>query len=301
MNVFLKVLLIGCAVLCAFQVQASGFEHYANSMNEQGLQKTLIVGCGHTSHYGDGDHSHPNSWCVNMETDPSLKGLSQNTKEIFKSEVNYDEVLDIKMFHLPLRCRETRAFLPIRDAESANKFSKTIIGYKNTFDVVLLERPLPETLNKPWTLWNAVHMLKVDGELIIDTTQGYNSKLYVGETRFMLDNLRPSTHAQHYSVNEDVEKLEKFGMSTDKYIRFNPEMSGISDYLAFWGMTRIINMGDVYDSRQLAYQPYTKRPGEDLKTARKTCVLSATKTQETEDRMEAWASAIQRVKGHIMM
>lgn len=301
MKIFLKTLFVGVAFFGVCQIHASGFEHYASAMDEQGLQKTLIVGCGHASHYDDGDHSHPNSWCVNLETDPSLKGFANNTKEMFKNDVKYDEVLDIKMFNLPLRCRETKAFLPIRDAEPANKFSATVIGYKNTFDVVLLERPLPETLNKPWTLWNAVHMLKVGGELIIDTTQGYNSKLYVSETRFMLDDLCPSKQAEKYSVNENAEKLEKFGLSDKKEMRFNPDMLGISDYLSFWGMSQIINVGDVYDNRQLAYQPYTKKPGEGLETARKTCILSATKTQETEDRMEAWARAIQKVKGHPIM
>ena len=134
MKIISKSLFIAASVFGVFQLQASGFEEYARSMDEKELPKILIVGCGHTAHYGDGDHSHPNSWCVNVETDPSLKGISQNTKEIFKSEVNYDEVLDIKMFHLPLRSRETREFLPIRDAEPVNKFSKKVIGYKNTFD-----------------------------------------------------------------------------------------------------------------------------------------------------------------------
>lgn len=301
MKILLKKLFVGASLFGAFQAQASGFENYARSMDQQDLPKVLIVGCGHSAHYGDGDHTHPNSWCVNLETDPRLKGFAHNTKEQFKEAVQYDEVLDIKMFHLPLKSRQIRESLPIRDAEPVNKFSKTVIGYKNTFDVVLLERPLPETLNKPWTLWNAVHMLKVSGELIIDSTQGYNSHLYVKNERFMLDDLCPSQKDRQYSVNMDAGKLEQFGISPEQGKRFNSEMLGISDYLSFWGMSRIINVGSICEDRHLAYQPYTKIPGQGLETARRTCILSATKTQETEDRMEAWASAIQRVRGHIMM
>ncbi|MGN6671473.1 MAG: hypothetical protein ACTHJ4_08060, partial [Candidatus Nucleicultricaceae bacterium] len=139
------------------------FEDYTTQMGTQELPLVLVVGCGHGVKY---KHTHLNSWCVNLEKDPSFGNMPGNTPEAFKLDVQADETLDISDFSKPVNRTLTRDQIP----------------YKNTFDVIILERPLPATLNKPWTLWNVAHMLKPGGQLIIDTCQGYRSERYaIGE------------------------------------------------------------------------------------------------------------------------
>lgn len=244
---------------------SSKFQSYTARMQEQKLPLTLIVGCGHGTYYSNGDHTHPDSWCVNMAIDPSLKGLPNNTEERFREDIQYDELLDITMSDL-------------------SHYSR----YKGMFDVILLERPLPITLNKPWTLWNAAYMLKEGGELIIDSTMGYTSELYEKNTWL---GAACSSDNQDYPVNQCPEKLKNFGISATNP-KVYEEMAGISNFLNFWGFKDIINVGDRYEARYHAYQPYTRIPGQPLETARKTCILSATKTPETESKMESWAKVI---------
>ncbi len=297
MKKFSKALLISISILTLAHSQAceanncySTFSEYTGSMGAKGLPLTLIIGCGHGTWYTDGDHSHPDSWCINLKADPSLRGFPHNKPKTFKESVNYDEILDISKPHMPIKNKNTSENLSVRDYASSQD-TQNIVGYKNTFDVVLLERPLPITLNKPWALWNAVHMLKVGGELIIDSIDGYNSNLYVNESSFKT--LCPPQD-QDYPVNQSTEKLEKFGINV---IKINYDMEGIRNYLSFWGLTDIINVGDSTLWRTGGYQPYTKAPGKSLETARKTRILSATKSLETENKMEAWAQAIQNFQG----
>jgi hypothetical protein len=283
------VLSISQSIACDSNNHFSSFAEYKESMAKHNSPLTLMVGCGHGTSYHEGEHTHPDCWSVNLSIDPSLRGFPHNTKENFKKDVQYDEILDITTVHFPPRGKNAREIL-IRDTASSNPYVQTIIGYKNTFDIVVLERPLPETLNKAWTLWNAVHMLKVGGELIIDSIDGYDSKFY--DKNGLFGQLCPQED-QAYPVNQNLNKLEQFGIARDESLPVNQDMVRISNYLAFWGLTDIINVGDRFDTRRRAYQPYTKKPGESLETARKSNILSATKTQETEDKMEKWARELQ--------
>jgi hypothetical protein len=286
--------LFGNAMAMDNKVCYSTFPEYRDSMVTQNLKLTLIVGCGHGTYYGSGDHTHPDCWCVNLEAGDEGR-FSYNPEKSFKEKVQYDEVLDISTSYFPHYSRgnsRAKELLPIRkvDHTDTDKVARLISSYKNTFDVIVLERPLPITLNKPWTLWNAVHMLKVGGELIIDSTSGYDSHLYEKDRSFKRE-VCPQGN-QNYPINLNLEKLEEFGILEVKKANVYQEMVGISNYLAFWGLTDIINVGDRYNTRHHAYQPYTKTPGESLETARRTCILSATKTQETEDKMDDWSIAI---------
>jgi hypothetical protein len=298
------------------------FEDYANQMAEKGLPLTLIAGCGHGPHYG---HAHLNSWCINLEADPSLRGFKHNTPEIFKPAVQADEILDISTHAHGVNRKNARDQIP----------------YKNVFDVIVLERPLPETINKPWTLWNVAHMLKPGGQLIIDSCDGYRSERYaitdenlfrpaceedtssnavkkqynLFQTDLLASNhlaclkesnvktfdlsaievlgRNPSFYGESFDVTPIAKKIALFGVQQNQRIKVNYDMTALGNYLARWFFTDIINIRD-------AYQPYTINPGQPLETARKTHILAATKTQETEEALDGWREKIRSIRGHIL-
>lgn len=285
------------------QIAISTFADYEKEMHRLKLPLILVVGCGHFGHH----HSHPNSWCVNLDIDPDFffNNPKDKSSEMFKEKMQHDAVLDIaSIISNPSHPSEKPISLR-DDLSKASPSVKIILEYKNKFDVVLLERPYPKTLNKAWTLWNAVHMLKVNGELIIDSCEGYNSELY--ENKFnSVETLRKATEAkdnrsiirirkmdfyvaacctdtlENGNYKESVktenylEKIKRFEIS-EKMSRENEEMAPMANYLARWFLSDIINTKD-------AYQPYAER--------KKTELISATKTQLTEDSMEQWAQAI---------
>lgn len=220
--------------------------------------------------------------------------------------MQYDAILDIKTPHIRVRNQE-KVLLPVRETISLeDDVSETnIVKYKNKFDVVVLERPLSDILNKPWTLWNAVHMLKVGGELSIDSYDDYESYLYGGHQANQKEKInaqafRPvcppanTSYEECFNTANISKKLERFGKKSDQKIYENTKLSAMALYLAHWGFTDILNVTE-------AYSPFTQTPNGSIETARKTRILSATKTQKTEDEMENWARKIQSIKGVVFM
>lgn len=298
------------------------FEDYKTQMEAQGLPLILMVGCGHGAKY---KHAHLNCWCINLEKDPSYGNMPGNTAEIFKPEVRADEILDITDHSKAMNKKITRENIP----------------YHNIFDVIVLERPLPATLNKPWTLWNVANMLKVGGEVVVDTCDGYRGERYsvsdenpfhpvcVDDTSgegvqkqhnlFQADfyasdykeylkekgletlnfkavemlGCHPSFYGEEFDVAPILKKLTQFGIQDNERIKVNHDMRTMADFLARWFFKDIINVMDVY-------QPYTINPGQPLETARKTRIISATKTQETEDALNLWQEKIRAIRGHIL-
>lgn len=267
------------------------FDDYVEEMNRLKLPLILVVGCGHSGH----NHLHPNSWCVNLDVDKNYHVPKESSEE-FKERMQHDAVLDITSI-ISYPSRPSDKPHSIRDNPSeTTAFAQTILEYKNKFDVVLLERPYPKTLNKAWTLWNAVHMLKVGGELIIDSCEGYDSELYTTKNECELtddkiiskikrfdfyvaacctNTLESGNYKESVKSENYLEKIKRFKIP-EKSSRKNWDMVPMANYLTRWFLSDIIN-------EENAYQPYAER---------NTRLISATKTQSTEDAMEEWAQAI---------
>src|SRR5207247_9490427 len=119
-------------------------------------------------------------------------------------------------------------------------------GYKNKFDVVLLERPQSNTLNMPWTIWNASHMLKVGGELVIDSCEDCRSELYTQkgiESPFYRICVKSEQKEKQPFNSEHNKNLDKYLLS-DRKITVNHDMDGMVDYLQRWFFNEIINLKD---------------------------------------------------------
>lgn len=317
MKKFLSVLWVSSAILIASQAHAgehdavySSFKDYEEAMRQQEQPLTLVVGCGHSSVSHDGyDHTHPNCWSVDLE-DPDLykpKGrartYAETETEPFWKRIQANEKFDITAFQGTT--------------------------YQNKFDVVVLEEPYETTLNKPRTLFNAASMLKVGGQLIVDHHSSYyypvytdqqsdtslfilteqalitaknlpeqqeynifrnewNRSLEIGDKKFQKRNIDYYAELGLMDINiENIKtKLKQFGIDEQRTIHPETKLSEMGDYLARWFFTDIVAVRD-------AFQPYTITPGEDIKTARKTSILSATKTQNTQRLMLQWKKVIQ--------
>ncbi|MGN6670187.1 MAG: hypothetical protein ACTHJ4_01440, partial [Candidatus Nucleicultricaceae bacterium] len=101
-----------------------------------------------------------------------------------------------------------------------------------------------------------------------------------------------SFYGEGFDVTPIAKKLAQFGVQQDERLKVNHDMNALGNFLARWFFTDIINVEDVY-------QPYTINLGEPLETARKTNIISATKTQETEDALAGWREKIRAIRGHI--
>lgn len=278
----------------------SDFEEYCHSMEKRRKPKVLIVGCGHGAHYGNkeqNDHSHPDCWTINLKSDPQKKGFDFNKPDNFKEGVRYDEILDITTPHRPFREVKTNENLPLREVSDylgvVPTATQKMMAYKNAFDVIVLERPLNKTINHPWTLWNVANMLKVGGEILIDTTQGYDSSYYF--SRRFVEEVYPQPDSD-YPVNKNFERLAReFGLTEENRVCLNQSMVGATNYLNYWGFKDILNVGDRFNNdRYSAHQRFTVVPGQGIETARKTSLVSAFKTDDTENKMEEWARRLQK-------
>lgn len=241
--------------------------------------KVGIVACGHGEKYG-----HAHKGCVTFNVEKETRVVHPQTPEEFKASVQYDEILDITTGHWPAGRHNPE--LVIRDnISNKGKSGETLNKNKNTLDVLVLEQPLPETLNRPWTLWNALHMVKVGGELIIETCDGYRSPMYE-DSKFTA--FFPRTEGVSYGDPENIsKKLERFGVTTARQRQENTDLKPMAEFLAQWGLTDIINVRE-------GFQPYIDGQEGNLETARKNRILSATKTQKTEDELEKWGHVIQK-------
>lgn len=271
----------------AMEAENPSFEAH----EQRNPHKVLIVGCGHGTKYG---HTHQNAWCVNLTMDPTFKGMSGYTPADFMKAVIPDEVLDITSLHLRIQKKNSKELAPVREIIPGHKNQvMNILGYKNTFDVVVLEQPGSDTLNKHWTLFNAAHMLKVGAKVMIVTCPGYESKLYEKKegNRFSpllstnADEDQAFIAARSNTENISAALFPEFGIEKKDY-QWNPDMAPLACFLHHWGFTDIFNTKN-------AHEPYTINPGNDIKTARENRILCATKTQDTENRMEQWAALLQ--------
>jgi hypothetical protein len=176
---------------------------------------------------------------------------------------------------------------------------------KNKYDVVLLERVTTATLDKPFTLWHALYMTKVNGQIVIDSCD-YTCSLYDTNRRQDLvpvyGKVDESFDTKIFSSLENAQKqVEIYGLTPahtkaplqhfDQNIC--KKMVPIASFLSSIGCTDIMNANN-------AYSPYTQIPGQGLETARKTSILCATKTQATEDSMNAWAAKMYTTRGFIL-
>lgn len=275
----------------AMEPADSSFEVY-EQRNPQ--HKVLIVGCGHGTKYG---HTHQNAWCVNLAKDPRHQSFPGYNPEEFKASVNSDEILDITSLHLRIQKKNSKELAPVREiipGEQRQKLVQNILKHMNKFDEVVLEQPNPETLNKPWTLFNTAHMLKVGGKMTIVTCDGYRSELYVKtegkpnpftpllNTNGDEDQAFIATRSNPKNISDEL--LKQFGIERNEY-KWNQDMAPLACFLHKWGFKDIFNATD-------AYEPQTVKPGADIKTGRKNRILCATKTQDTENRMEEWGTLL---------
>lgn len=172
----LKTLLFSLSILGAASAQAMedttdimtkrttwrNFSEYQSDMNTRGLPHTLIIACGHQkSVYSlqiEQDHTHPNCWCVDIaEHDSQWPTHSQRMGEqpttSHWQEIGANAELNI-----------TNPIIPQE--------------YRNKFDIVVVERPGPKTINNFWTIFNAAQMVKVGGELTIACSADYPDLTY---------------------------------------------------------------------------------------------------------------------------
>lgn len=340
MKFYLKFVLFSLSILATAPTFAmedhrsawADLVEYNADMDARGLPRTLIIACGHEDHFyssQQGEHTHPNCWCVDVKEHGFGWSSGEPTQPHWKN-IHANEELDI-----------TQSIIPQ--------------SYKNNFDTVVVERPGQKTINNLWTIFNAARMAKVGGELTVDCcgyqdlnyrmgipTGFYEMKmqtpalqallsgpkelpdnrqpqfnlfttidpfagiggvasLYYSENGYQEGNarknklyfqdiIRAGKHEYCYGENFNPEnickKLELFQikMSEKDPINFCPSSTpitmNIGNYLANWGFTDIVALGK-------AYQPYGKIPN--------TGIVSATKTQGTQDLMPDWSLAIRSV------
>ena len=173
----LKRTLILSVLLCAnvFASASNTLEDYLERMASEGKKAVLVVGCGHTQHtaFGagtDADHSHPDSWCVDIEnTDP-------RTRSMIMPGITCPEPGTCKEPACLERLKESYVKAIEADAE-LDITGPTARNYTNKFDVVFLEL-ISTALCHPATYFNAASYLKKDGLLIVEYKNDYNTYSY---------------------------------------------------------------------------------------------------------------------------
>ncbi len=182
---------------------------------------------------------------------------------------------------------------------------------------MVIERPYASTLDNLWTLWNAANMLKVGGELIIDSpyNESFPSYEFASEEFFTLIPLHGNDESKkqynifckHYNNRDNgrYDTEEKFIQTGETLYgasggTFNPEniktklkrfkiqpkrvwfpqgnLDEMGEFLAGAYFTDIVTVGQ-------AYQPYA---------GRETSLLSVTKTKDTNTILAKWRAAISR-------
>jgi len=129
---------------------------YNTDMEKQGKPKILIVGCGHRGRIFqiEGDHTHEDSWCVNIsEPEKYMPSLFVKKPKNPASKENIDE--QPKRFFKQTEANEEFDITVKHTSQSRKKWN---------FDVVVLERNWEKTLYNPRTLYNATSMLKTDSQ-----------------------------------------------------------------------------------------------------------------------------------------
>lgn len=284
------------------------FAEYKTEMQKKGLPLILVIGCGHITsanqkfyqvmdYHGGGNHEHPNSWSVDI----SIKDDGTLASRRYKEQINKFD------FNA-----EGKAYWQWMGANGEMDITNSRFSqYMNTFDIVFIERPYAQTLDNPWTLWNATSMLKIGGELIIDAPEQYSYNNYIKSSNFynilydptlekqsqhnIFDHLYDDSNKTYHPLNYFIEIGKKdmlYGADFDsenivkklKTLNVNINQIARDDNLAtmgsFLAMAHFKNIVTVKN----ATLPYNNRL---------TSVLSATKTQETQKLLRSWKRKIE--------
>lgn len=237
------------------------FEHYISHMEKLQKQMVLIVGCGHS--YGfNGDHYHPNCWCVDIARE---ENQHYDWQVPWWQEIKADAELDI-----------TQPF----------SLSTTVKQYESKFDVVVLEYLWEETFKNPWTLFNAAYMLKIGGELIVDTCENYSFEWY--DKKENDDENRDINLTQNQINSSEMAMiLKRYGYDENTACLDVKELKGMAQHLHTFFFKNIVTIKN-------AYQPYTAIPGRSVRTGRTSFLLSAIKTEESQNTLPYWQSKLMK-------
>lgn len=313
---------------------ALNFEDYELDMKTRNLPLILIVGCGHKT-----AHSHKDSWCVDLE---EYTYAPYSNFSVYDPVTNSNKAVPL---HEPKigengqlipywECIGADAELNIKGTSKGCYLPYHCDKYCNKFDIVVLERPCETTLENPWTLFNAVTLLKVGGELIVDQNRHYENYMYIFKNKddFRKDFDRVLGGAKF--VEDDLcwknRKLKKvFASYQDQYNLFpdnvyessrsNIEKRGTELYGENFNSENIFKKLETFKAFRSTHKNCTTQTGRrlsdmgdylagwfltDIVAIQKgyqpyadradTEILSATKTQETANAMMFWRTAINR-------
>ena len=147
----------------------ASMEAYFSRMDREDKPRVLIVGCGHydrevTDWKPEGDHIHPDAWCVDIEDPNKFDPMVT----VHKKEGYAPDYKD--------RLRKTKA-------NDCLDITTTVFPahYAGKFDIVLLERIWSTPLSNPYTYYNVAQALKPEGYLFIEFGPGYG----VGNSHFI--------------------------------------------------------------------------------------------------------------------
>lgn len=166
-------------------------EAYFTRMDREGKPRILIVGCGHYdaevhahgSRLDDGDHLHPDTWCVNV-SNPN-KFHHGRPMENFHKSIKANDELDITDSDAPLH------------------------NYTGQFDIVVLERIWSGPLSIPYAYYNSAKILKTGGYLFVETHSTYSITnrdfAQIGSTATeILRHINPTREEEIYTVTTSV-------------------------------------------------------------------------------------------------
>lgn len=144
----------------------SSLADYTAKIDGKGLPRVAIIGCGHQKAIPGipEDHSHPDAFTFDMEESTKYQTSIGGNK---KRPIYCEESKENPHYKLI----QADANLDILDTNASTP-------YKNTFDIVVLERPYAQTLDEPSAIYNALSLLRVGGMLVIDLHNSYHLDSY---------------------------------------------------------------------------------------------------------------------------
>ena len=185
----------------AVHVKDPDLAAYFSRMDREGKPRVLIVGCGHFDKdvFKDvgnvsfisllnGNHLHPDAWCMNARRDITGDSHEHETKD-----VKADQIGDIRDPHLPFP--------------------------EGEFDIVVLELIMNQALNNGYTYYNAARALRTGGHLFIEIVKSYlvSPYLSVGQVaQEILYRLRPEYTAAAKALKDREDYISYMDEDKDK-------------------------------------------------------------------------------------